>query len=156
MFLTPDQSTYDELKRFAMTNESYDGGDQGVLNAFFGDGTMSHPLKRLLGKDGACSNTGDDHIASDQKMQRDSLPARLWYPLSYTYNMELHKVYRLNIPAVLRYRAEHKVIHFIGKDKPWHFVNGELDTPEEPSPYYKFYSEMVGKWWKVRRSLGEI
>ena len=70
--------------------------------------------------------------------------------------MALHKVFRLNIPAVLRHRAEHTVLHFIGRDKPWHFVNGKVEKPEESSPYFEFYTEMVGRWWDVRRSLTEV
>ncbi len=155
MFLTPDKDTYDELKEFAQRHESYDGGDQGLLNVFFGDGTMGHRLNQSSQKDGT-ESSHDSPTVGDQQQQIVSAAARSWYRLSCTYNMELHKVYRLNIPAVLRYQTEHKVVHFIGKDKPWHFVGGKVDMPEDPSPYIKFYAEMVKKWWEVRRSLGEI
>ncbi len=48
--------------------------------------------------------------------------------------MELHKVFRLNIPAVRRYQGEHKVLHFIGKDKPWHCVDGISRDARGPKP----------------------
>lgn len=48
-------------------------------------------------------------------------------------------------PAVRRYQDEVKVLHFIGKDKPWHFADGRVDT--DGSAYGHVYAEMVGKWW---------
>jgi glycogenin len=143
MLLTPKQQTYDELRYFAQVHESYDGGDQGLLNVFFGDGTRGHPAEEIL----ASHQMTEGQRGTGERYRHN------WFRLSFTYNMEMHKVFRLNIPAVLRYRNEHKVLHFIGKDKPWHFEEGKIEMPEDASPYFKFYAEMVGKWWQVRRSL---
>lgn len=52
-------------------------------------------------------------------------------------------------PAVRRYQDEVKVLHFIGKDKPWHFADGRIDT--DGSAYGQIYAEMVGKWWSAWR-----
>jgi glycogenin len=145
MLLTPDASTYKGLQDFVEVHESYDGGDQGLLNVFFGDGTRGHPAEELLSRSGKAHGSGENGKPAKHN----------WYRLSFTYNMEMHKVFRLNIPAVLRYRNEHKVLHFIGKDKPWHFEDGQVEVPEDASPYFKFYAEMVGKWWQVRRSLAQ-
>lgn len=133
MLLKPSETTFLELKKLASEIESFDGGDQGLLNVYFGDGTYGHPLKQLLATD-----KGAD-------------VAHTWFRLSFTYNMEMHKVYRCYIPAVLRYRPEHKVLHFIGKDKPWHFADGKVEKLADAPAYVKFYLEMVEKWWEIRR-----
>lgn len=113
MFLTPCEGTYAELRQFTKLHESFDGGDQGILNAFFGDGSFSHPYKELLVDDRQINGieNGDGQAVKAQ-------PTRNWYRLSFTYNIEIHKVYRYYVPAILRYKDKHKVLHFIGKDKP--------------------------------------
>lgn len=159
MLLTPNQDMYRELCAFAGIHESFDGGDQGLLNVFFGDGTRGHPTQGLQSANGVV-NGADDLNGRRTKTQQNghylsnTVNRRNWHRLSFTYNMEMHKVYRFYIPAVLRYAPEHKVLHFIGKEKPWHFPDGRVDVPEDASPYFRFYAEMVGRWWDVRRSVG--
>ncbi|KAF4119676.1 Glycosyl transferase family 8 [Geosmithia morbida] len=136
MLLKPNKTTYMELSRLAGEVESFDGGDQGLLNIHFGDGTLGHPVKRLL---------------SNQESPDPA--ARAWFRLSFTYNMQMHKVYRLYVSAVLRYRSQHKVIHFLGKDKPWNFPDGKVEAPEDTSAYFEFYCDMVSRWWHVRRQV---
>ena len=142
MLLKPSSTTFAELQKLAGEIESFDGGDQGLLNVYFGDGTLGHPIKHLL-----TSSQGGNTTRATSNAGGD----RSWYRLSFTYNMEMHKVYRFYIPAVLRYRSEHKVLHFIGKDKPWHFTDGKVDNPADAPAYFNFYVEMVEKWWEVRR-----
>lgn len=132
MLLKPNLTTFNDLTKIAKDIESFDGGDQGILNFYFSDGTRGHPMKQLLAEK---ENIG--------------CTIHSWYRLSFTYNMEMHKVYRMYIPAVRRYQHEHKVLHFIGKEKPWHFPNGEVDHVENASAYYLFYGEMVKRWWDV-------
>ncbi|TKW57643.1 Glycogenin-1 [Colletotrichum tanaceti] len=147
MLLRPDAATHAELTRFAACVDSFDGGDQGLLNVFFGDGTRSHPSRLLLQNKKPGSRypggDGDDHGGT----------GRNWFRLSFTYNMEMHRVYRFYIPAALRYRDEHKILHFIGKDKPWHYEGGRVDVPDDAGAYHQFYVDMVGKWWDTRRSI---
>jgi glycogenin glucosyltransferase len=132
MLLKPNLNTFNDLNKIANDIESFDGGDQGILNFYFSDGTRGHPMKQLLAKE---ENIG--------------CAIHSWYRLSFTYNMEMHKVYRMYIPAARRYQLEHKVLHFIGNEKPWHFPNGEVDHVENPSAYSRFYGEMVKRWWEV-------
>jgi glycogenin glucosyltransferase len=76
-----------------------------------------------------------------------------WYRLSCTYNLAMHQVYRLYIPATLRYANEHKVLHFIGKLKPWHFLTGKVPLADDAAAYEQFYAAMVERWWDMRRSI---
>lgn len=150
MLLRPDAATHAELKSFASKVDSFDGGDQGLLNVFFGDGTRNHPATLLLKRKGSGKEPGSDDDDDDD----DGAGAgRNWYRLSFTYNMEMHKVYRFWVPAALRYRDEHKVLHFIGEDKPWHFDEGRVEVPDDAGVYQHFYADMVGKWWDTRRSI---
>ncbi|XP_015216950.2 glycogenin-2 isoform X1 [Lepisosteus oculatus] len=43
----PSLETYNQLLRFAMENGSFDGGDQGILNSFFGDWAVKDIHKHL-------------------------------------------------------------------------------------------------------------
>ncbi|KAF6836156.1 glycogenin [Colletotrichum plurivorum] len=133
MLLRPDAGTFAELSGLAGEVDSFDGGDQGLLNIFFGDGTRGHPSRLLLKK------------PDDEGTTTAAAAERNWFRLSFTYNMEMHKVYRFYIPAALRYRDEHKVLHFIGRDKPWHFDEGKIEVGEEEGAYQRFYADMVGK-----------
>jgi glycogenin glucosyltransferase len=156
MVLTPNKRTYSDLRQFATVHDSFDGGDQGILNVFFGDGTRGHPSKGLLSTGHKkikinVDNTNDTGYHSPPESEDEE--ERNWFRLSFTYNMEMHKVYRYYIPAVLRYRDEHKILHFIGKDKPWHFPDGHVETPDDANAYFGFYAEMVSKWWEVRQSI---
>lgn len=136
MLLRPNEDTFEELCKFAKTRESFDGGDQGLLNVFFGDGTRNHPSTFLTKE--------KDELSEDSKG---------WFRLSFTYNMEMHKVYRLYIPAAMRYQDEHRILHFIGKQKPWHFEDGQVQLEEDAGPYDKFYADMVKRWWEVEKRV---
>ncbi|KAL8348723.1 hypothetical protein RB598_001815 [Gaeumannomyces tritici] len=188
MLLAPDAGTHAALLRLAARTASFDGGDQGLLNMFFGDGPHAqqhHQQGRkastggmsdsadsgvALGAGGQQEAEGEERTASPLGPVQEEVPAPLtigenhhhgggggggstWHRLSFTYNIEMHRVYRLYMPAILRYRDEHKVLHFIGRDKPWHFADGMVDVSKDPSPYSRFYADMVARWWRVRRSL---
>ncbi|KAK2019473.1 family 8 glycosyl transferase [Colletotrichum eremochloae] len=148
MLLRPDAATYAELTAFATRVDSFDGGDQGLLNVFFGDGTKNHPAMVLMRQQQQQQQGGGKGAA-----EGSNAGERNWFRLSFTYNMEMHRVYRFYIPAALRYKDQHKVLHFIGKDKPWHYKDGKVDTPDDAGAYHHFYADMVGKWWETRRSI---
>ncbi|KAL9561404.1 hypothetical protein ACKAV7_014759 [Fusarium commune] len=141
MLLKPSLSTYSELRVFASETASFDGGDQGLLNIFFGDGPLHHPATDV--KDA-------QHALRLSRISEE----RTWYRLSCTYNLAMHQVYRLYIPATLRYVKEHKVLHFIGKVKPWHFEEGIVPLSDDALVYEQFYATMVKRWWNKRRSIG--
>jgi glycogenin glucosyltransferase len=140
MLLKPSSSTFSELRQFASRTASFDGGDQGLLNIFFGDGSRHHP---------SMSYKDAQHVLGQNSFAHE----RNWYRLSCTYNLAMHQVYRLYIPATLRYANEHKVLHFIGKLKPWHFSNGKVPLADNAAAYEQFYAAMVERWWDMRRSI---
>ncbi|KAI9739854.1 MAG: glycogenin glucosyltransferase [Claussenomyces sp. TS43310] len=139
MLLEPCRQTYQALLRRAGcldddnddddddhsgTNEhtptpapSFDGGDQGLLNAHF--------------------------------------PA--FHRLSACYNLELHHVYRIYMPAFHHFRPRLALVHFIGRVKPWHLgprgsIAAAAAAPED-SAYARLYDDFVARWWAVYRSL---
>jgi glycogenin glucosyltransferase len=73
-----------------------------------------------------------------------------FHRLSFMYNVELYRTYRLYMPAMKHYMKKLTVVHFIGKDKPWDFRGKE---PVDESAYATFYCELVEKWWKVSDAL---
>ena len=74
-----------------------------------------------------------------------------FHKLSFMYNMELYPTYRLYMPAVLREKANIKLVHFIGNKKPW--VQDRLAEPVDGTAYSKFYMEMLGKWFDVYETV---
>ena len=66
--------------------------------------------------------------------------------LSFMYNVELYRTYRLYMPAMKHYMEKLTVVHFIGKAKPWDLKGM---APVDDSAYASFYCELIGKWWAV-------
>lgn len=83
MVLKPSLDVFDELCTLAATEESLDGGDQGLLNVFFGDGARGHPSKLYFDSLESKTPNGDHQVVES--------PRRNWYRLSYMYNMEMHR-----------------------------------------------------------------
>lgn len=155
MLLAPRQETLAEMLALAAVEESFDGGDQGLLNAYWGDGTRGHPVqRRVLANTNSSGGEGCDGSGGGGGSVSGTGKGKAgWHRIPFVYNMEMHKVYRLYMPAVLRYRDDHAVLHFIGRDKPWHFAEGIVERPEDAPAYLDFYVEMLGRWWDVRRQL---
>lgn len=108
----PSQDTYKRLIEFSLSHGSFDGADQGLLNAFFSDWST---------KD-------------------------IKYHLPFIYNV-VPSIFYSYRPAILRYKPDIKVAHFLGSMKPWH-------TTYDPSlGIVKNVSETEGEfyslWWRV-------
>lgn len=73
-----------------------------------------------------------------------------FHRLSFMYNVELYRTYRLYMPAMKHYMDKLTVVHFIGKEKPW---NLKGHKPIDESAYSNFYCELLDKWWKVSDDL---
>lgn len=109
-----------------------------------------YPSLTQLAKAGRSFDGGDQGLLNEYW---DSQPDK-WQRLSFGYNMELHKVYRLYMPAINFYWERIRVAHFIGRDKPWDFEEGVV-VEGDGSMYSKMYGEMVRKWWEVWREVKE-
>lgn len=94
---------------------------------------------RSLAADGTSFDGGDQGLLNEYFHE--------FHKLSFMYNLELHRVYRLYMPAILHYRDDLKIAHFIGKDKPWNLKRGS--PPCDDSTYSRFYAELVERWWVV-------
>lgn len=122
MVLRPSAALFADLTARAAVEASFDGGDQGLLNAFFGDGTRGHPARHALfgpAPLGPAAADGQDDKGPEEEEEDDEalsplrrpvakdrrsdsgvdLPEtttsdteRNWFRLSFTYNMEMHRV----------------------------------------------------------------
>ncbi|XP_077411102.1 glycogenin-1b isoform X1 [Vanacampus margaritifer] len=80
----PSVETYDKLLQYCTEHGSFDGGDQGILNGFFGDWATADISKHL----------------------------------PFIYNLSSIAIYTY-LPAFKHYGVNAKVVHFLGKTKPW-------------------------------------
>lgn len=92
----PKKTTYNNLLKVANEHASFDGGDQGLLNSFF--------------------KSWSGHCTDSDLVPTARLP--------FTFNTTPSAFYSY-IPAYIEFQKDVKVIHFIGKVKPWHFDRNE-------------------------------
>ncbi|SCU96247.1 LAFA_0G05204g1_1 [Lachancea sp. 'fantastica'] len=114
--LVPDRRVYDQLAAFVLNTESIDGADQGVLNQFFNP---------------ACQRENHAEAATG------------WIRLPFAYNMTIPNAGYQNVPAVKYFRDEIKLVHFIGKDKPWTSAKDEDDTYRRQ--WWHLYLQFAGE-----------
>jgi len=98
MVITPSDETFDKIFQHFLSQGSWDGGDQGLLNDYFAESSGELPP------------TGSE--AQSQG----------WNRLSFVYNVT-PSAYYTYAPAYKRYGDKISMIHFIGSDKPWHLIN---------------------------------
>ncbi|XP_071501367.1 glycogenin-1-like isoform X1 [Diadema antillarum] len=112
----PSNETYRGLLQCAVTQGSFDGGDQGLLNTFF-SGWATSDISR--------------HIP-------------------FVYNMTSSTSYSY-LPAFVRFGNDVKIVHFIGRTKPWMFrYNTQtrvLSPPPDSSVAHDF--KYVQAWWNI-------
>ena len=94
MMLIPDADTASVLQNYIIENTSIDGSDQGILNQFF-----------------------NQNCCTDE-LVKDSF-SREWVQLSFTYNVTIPNLGYQSSPAMNYFKPSIKLIHFIGKHKPW-------------------------------------
>ena len=116
----PREETHRALLLYAHQHGSFDGGDQGLLNAFFSDWSTSGPEHRIPF---TCNLTGN---------------------ATYSY-----------LPAMIHYREQIKVVHFIGSVKPWMFLRHSDGTVIPRGPGVARYDQPDGMlafiqaWWNL-------
>ena len=109
MMLIPDADTASVLQNYVIENTSIDGADQGILNQFF-----------------------NQNCCTDELL-KETFP-REWVQLSFTYNVTTPNLGYESSPAMKYFKPTIKLIHFIGKHKPWslwsqtNFVRNEYNT----------------------------
>ncbi|CAI4045256.1 glycogenin glucosyltransferase GLG1 SKDI_11G2660 [Saccharomyces kudriavzevii IFO 1802] len=94
MILIPDAGTASGLQDYILENTSIDGSDQGILNQFF-----------------------NQNCCTDELI-KESFP-REWVQLSFTYNVTTPNLGYESSPAMNYFKPTIKLIHFIGRHKPW-------------------------------------
>ena len=103
MVITPGEGEYRALQTLALSGDSFDGADQGLLNQYYA--------------------------------------YRPWHRISFTYNCTPNAEYQWE-PAYRYHKSDIKMVHFIGKDKPWtkgrYFKSGK-----------GIYNELNARWWAV-------
>jgi glycogenin glucosyltransferase len=85
--------------------------------------------------------SGDSFDGADQGLLNQYYEHKDWHRLSFTYNCTPNAEYQWE-PAYRYHKSNIKMVHFIGKDKPWtkgrHTRSGS-----------GVYSELLGRWWAV-------
>nr|XP_054770811.1 glycogenin-1-like [Lytechinus pictus] len=112
----PSNETYRGLLQCAVTQGSFDGGDQGLLNTFFSDWATADINKHL----------------------------------PFIYNMTSAISYSY-LPAFVRFGNEVRIVHFIGRTKPWMYrYNTHTGTITRPSDVDVTHDSIYVKiWWDV-------
>ncbi|KAG0142019.1 hypothetical protein CROQUDRAFT_683440 [Cronartium quercuum f. sp. fusiforme G11] len=133
MVIHPSLEVFDQLYNLFMERGSWDGGDQGLLNEFFrGEGSFE-----------------------------DEGTPPTWNRLSFTYNVTPSAYYSY-APAYKRFGDRISLIHFIGREKPWHlFSQRQFKTRTHPGSSNALpavdYDTLVSKWFDVyERAYGPI
>ncbi|RDI76466.1 hypothetical protein Vi05172_g13569 [Venturia inaequalis] len=87
------------------------------------------------------ASAGDSFDGADQGLLNQYYEHKDWHRLSFTYNCTPNAEYQWE-PAYRHHKGNIKMVHFIGKDKPWvkgRFAKGGSGV----------YSELLGRWWAV-------
>ncbi|KAL3101094.1 hypothetical protein niasHS_001554 [Heterodera schachtii] len=109
----PSEQTYRNLLDFALVYGSFDGGDQGLLNAYFSTWRESDATHRL----------------------------------PFTYNVTTVAIYGY-AAALKRFAPNIKIIHFLGKQKPWALLYGDgvagmAFVSDYHKQWYQLYANIV-------------
>lgn len=98
MVITPNSQTFESIFQHFLAHGSWDGGDQGILNDYF-----SPSSTKTSGADASGQSKG-------------------WDRLSFIYNVT-PSAYYTYAPAYKRYSDKVSMVHFIGREKPWHLIS---------------------------------
>lgn len=85
--------------------------------------------------------TGDSFDGADQGLLNQYYEHRNWHRLSFTYNLTPNAEYQWE-PAYRYYKSNIKMVHFIGRDKPW--TQGRSRQASSG-----VYTELLARWWAV-------
>ncbi|KAB5523560.1 hypothetical protein PHYPO_G00153960 [Pangasianodon hypophthalmus] len=109
----PSLETHSHLLEHAKMCGSFDGGDQGLLNAFFSDWAIKDINKHL----------------------------------PFIYNLSTNAIYTY-LPAFHNYGHQAKIVHFLGKNKPWHVPYKQQPSTEVTQwDSNRILEQYVNLWW---------
>ncbi|SCU87634.1 LADA_0E05226g1_1 [Lachancea dasiensis] len=114
--LVPDHHVYAQLAQLVLTQTSIDGADQGILNQFF------NPSCRDRAAESDASSAG-------------------WIRLPFTYNVTVPNIGYQNAPAAKFFQDQIRLVHFIGKQKPW--VSGSNSSDRYRDEWWRLYLEFL-------------
>ncbi|XP_053316889.1 glycogenin-1 [Spea bombifrons] len=112
----PSIETYNQLLQLATEKGSFDGGDQGLLNAFFSNWATKDIHKHL----------------------------------PFVYNLSSISIYSY-LPAFKAFGADAKVVHFLGKVKPWNYTydSKTKSVKSEMHDQTLIHPEFLNLWWDI-------
>ncbi|KAJ3367417.1 Glycogenin-1 [Allomyces arbusculus] len=121
MVIEPSLATFRALRDELSSHGSLDGGDQGLLNQFFGTAWRANPAQHL----------------------------------PFTDNVTPSQNY-MCIPALRAFGEAIRIVHFIGRVKPWHCRAGPNGHIVTPGPVSEDLRLLVQRWWTVRAILTDM
>ncbi|CCK69236.1 glycogenin glucosyltransferase GLG1 KNAG_0C01230 [Huiozyma naganishii CBS 8797] len=121
MTIVPHETVAKDLQKFILSETSIDGADQGILNQYF------------------------NRNCRDWKREPNN--PRQWIVLPFLYNVTTPNVGYQCPPAMRYFKNQIKLIHFIGKSKPWKaLTNKTFVSNEYTNWWFSIYNEMCTKY----------
>ncbi|BAP69521.1 GT8 Glycogenin [Kluyveromyces marxianus] len=119
MVVKPDKGKYEELHDLAKRELSIDGADQGILNQFFNP--MCHDGDKLTE----------------------------WIRLPFFYNVTSPGAGYQYTPALKFFANKLKLVHFIGKNKPWNYSqHGGRYNDKYRNQWWALYMELCQRYFQ--------
>ncbi|GMM29145.1 glycogenin glucosyltransferase [Martiniozyma asiatica (nom. inval.)] len=141
------------------SNEIVAASDSGWPDIFNSGLFLIKPDLRIFEKLKEAFSTMDSFDGADQGLLNEFFNLKSiqfgtkWHRLPFTYNCTLNSNYEY-LPAMIRFKHDVKVVHFIGVQKPW--KNESLCWSNE---YLKIFNNgsdnLFGLWWQTFKSVHE-
>lgn len=129
VFVTrPSKELFDSLLSFASSLGSFDGGDQGLLNAFF--------------------YNWSGHEYSAKASLRPSPFTKKCARLPFIYNVTPSTMYSY-LPAFKFYNDHIHIAHFIGRQKPWSYDRTTSGRTMPKGDTSEVTLNLMDYWWRV-------
>lgn len=151
--IIPDLETYAALAEFVTSSESIDGADQGILNQFFNPNCQFEP------RNGAIATASDqspvEHCAAsdgttDAATRFGNSSLGKWIRLPFIYNVTVPNAGYQNAPAARFFETQTRLVHFIGKDKPWNpQIQDANSTPLQIQDDNSVAGSYRAQWWQT-------
>ncbi|KAF2395534.1 nucleotide-diphospho-sugar transferase, partial [Trichodelitschia bisporula] len=114
--------------------------DIGWPDAFNSGVMVLTPDRETFGEIKELADSSASFDGADQGLLNQYYEPRGWHRLSFTYNTTPNAQYQWE-PAYRHYKDSIKMVHFIGRPKPW--------TLAPPQGGSETYNELLGHWWTV-------